>query len=139
MEQNIITLVAQENTLRKTYRQELAAILSMTVEQNIKNGAVIGIVDIFNYDPCDLRAEFGILVGEEYRHQGFGRAIATALLDYCKNTIKLHQLYCDIAITNIPSLSLFKSIGFSMCGVMKQWTVTPEGWVDAARLQYIFD
>lgn len=124
----MVELKIAENTLHHSGRQEYALVCG---------DEVVGVVDLFNYDAADQRAEFGLFIDPQKRDQGFGRASAIALLDYCREVLKLHQLVCDIAVDNQASLSLFDSVGFTRCGILKEWTSSPQGWTDAVRMQKI--
>lgn len=124
----MVELKIAENTLHHSGRQEYALVCGEEV---------VGVVDLFNYDAADQRAEFGLFINPQKRGQGFGRASAVALLDYCREVLKLHQLVCDIAVDNQASLSLFDSVGFTRCGILKEWTSSPQGWTDAVRMQKI--
>lgn len=124
----MVELKIAENTLHHNGRQEYALVC---------DEEVVGVVDLFNYDAADQRAEFGLFIDPQKRGQGFGRASAIALLDYCREVLKLHQLVCDIAVDNQASLSLFDSVGFTRCGILKEWTSSPQGWTDAVRMQKI--
>lgn len=126
----MVELKAIENTLRQTHRQELYAFVG---------DEAVGCVGLYAYDPVDMRAEFGLLIHEDYRGRGYGRQVAEALVEYCRETLRLHQIYCDIAVGNAASLALFSKLGFQRCGTFCSWTSTPEGWADAVRLQLILD
>lgn len=97
----------------------------------------IGIVELFNYDKVDMRAEIGIFIDESCRGNGYGKAAVTELLNHCRDVLRLHQVVCDIAAGNTASLRLFESLGFERCGLMREWTATPNGWTDAVRMQKI--
>lgn len=126
----MIELEITENTLHHSGRQEYALVCGEDV---------VGVIDLFNYDAADQRAEFGMFIDPSKRGMGYGFASATALLDYSRNTLHLHQLVCDIAIDNQASLNLFDKVGFTRCGILKDWTATPQGWADAIRMQKILD
>ena len=119
-----------EHTLRRDGRQEFAV---------VDGDVVVGVVDLFNYDAADMRAEVGVFIKETERGKGYGRAALAELLKYCKETLLLHQVVCDVAIDNNASLRMFESLGFSPCGTLKEWTATPHGWTDAVRMQRLLD
>lgn len=124
----MISLQIQQNTLHKTHRQEYAI---------VADGKVVGLIELFNYDEVDMRAEVGIYIEENHRGKGYGKATIKELMKYCKEVLQMHQVVCDIAEDNTPSLRLFESQGFTPCGILKDWTVTPNGWQNAVRLQKI--
>ena len=98
----------------------------------------VGLVDVFDFEPFDMRAAVGISVNEPSAR---GKKIATnammLLIDYCFNYLHFHQLYARVFSDNAASIALFKSLGFVECGVFKQWHLSAEGWKDEAVFQLI--
>ena len=113
--------------------------LRMVIELVGQNGVrPIGAVDLFDFDPHHLRAGIGILIADKSeRKKGYGKTALKLLIDYGFDILKLHQLYCNITISNKGSLDLFKKMGFSIIGLKKEWTKTTEGWTDEYLLQLI--
>jgi len=101
-------------------------------------GKTIGTIDLFDYDPFHLRAGIGILIAEEeYRRKGYASMALECLIDYCFNTLQMHQLYCNILSNNCESLDLFRKIGFTESGIKKEWIKTKDGFLDEHILQLI--
>ena len=59
------------------------------------------------------------------------------VIRYGFQVLNLNQLYCDIPSQNIQSLALFKSKGFSVIGLKKEWTKTTSDWQDDSMLQLL--
>lgn len=97
----------------------------------------IGCIDIYDFDPVHMRAGIGILLQKDFRKQGFANEALELLIDYVFNTLMLKQIYCLIDETNIDSLNLFKKIGFTQCGLRKEWIRTTDGFIDELEFQYI--
>ena len=97
----------------------------------------IGCIDLYDFDPIHMRAGVGILLQKEYRKQGYANEALQLLLDYCFNTLMLKQVYCLIDVQNTDSISLFTKIGFTQCGLRKEWIRPPNGFIDEIELQYI--
>lgn len=97
----------------------------------------IGCIDLYDFDPIHMRAGVGILLQKEFRKQGYAKEALQLLLDYCFNTLMLKQVYCLIDVLNTDSISLFTNIGFTQCGLRKEWIRTPNGFIDEIELQYI--
>lgn len=102
-----------------------------------EEGNVVGRLDLYHCDRIEERAAVGIFVEESLRGRGYGKRILAAFIVYCRDILHLHQIYCDISLSNTPSLHLFSSLGFVRCGVLKEWSSTPSGWEDACRMQLI--
>ena len=67
---------------------------------------VVGIIDLFNFEPFHSKAEVGIVIGEAYRHQGIGELALQLLQEHCFDYLGIHLLYAHIDATNEPSLRL---------------------------------
>ena len=108
----------------------------LMVVTNETNGTV-GAIDIFDFDPQNRRAGIGILIDKKHRHNGFGLEAVELTKKYLFETVKLHQIYCNILIDNSYSLQLFQKAGFEICGKKKEWILTKNGWADEYFLQII--
>jgi diamine N-acetyltransferase len=99
----------------------------------------VGAIDLYDFDPHNKRAGVGIYISPEYAHKGYGEKSLKCLLNYCKDVLFLHQVYCEITEINKPSLALFTKVGFKENGTKKEWIQTPDGYIDEYILQYIFE
>jgi diamine N-acetyltransferase len=99
----------------------------------------VGTLDLFEYSALHQRAGVGITVLQSERRRGYAQQALAALLPYARQALRLHQVYCTVAVDNAPSLSLFEKAGFRQVGVRHQWLreTTTTGWVDAVELQII--
>lgn len=99
----------------------------------------VGLVDLFEFEPVDLRAGIGILIhGAGDRGRGFASDALDVLCRYARQVLGLHQLWCSVAPDNAASLTLFRRAGFVECGRKREWRRTPDGWADELLLQKIF-
>ena len=105
--------------------------------EDVKNGDIVGCIDIYDYDEFNSRAGFGILIDEKNRNKGFAKSAIKLLLNYCFNTLLLNQIYALVLANNVNSIKLFESVGFVKCGQRKKWCKTSEGFVDQIEYQYI--
>jgi diamine N-acetyltransferase len=102
------------------------------------NNATVGSIDLFDFDPANLRAGIGILIADkENRGKGFAKEALALLVNYCFEVLNLHQLYCNITAGNEQSIALFEKQGFELVGTKKQWIRTSEGFTDELLLQKI--
>jgi len=99
----------------------------------------VGCVELYNYDPVNRRAAVGIVVSNEYRHQGFGFAMLQSLTLFCKENTSLHQLYADIAATNETSIHIFRKAGYAHCATMRDWVVRADHFIDTHRYQLLLE
>ena len=101
-------------------------------------GRPIGLIDLYDYSPRHQRAGVGIVISEaENRDRGYGREALTLLCDYAFRILQIHQLYASVAADNGRSRHLFEKLGFTLCGIKKDWVRTASGFQDVLFLQKI--
>jgi diamine N-acetyltransferase len=87
----------------------------------IKTSNCIGTIDLFDFDPYNLRVGVGVLIFENYRKKGYAFQSIELIKKYTKETLLLNQLFCNINSSNIESINLFEKCGFELIGVKKKW------------------
>ncbi|MGQ9621174.1 MAG: GNAT family N-acetyltransferase [Bacteroidales bacterium] len=98
----------------------------------------IGTVDLFDFDPFHQRTGIGILIADKSnRRKGYASMALKCLIDYCFNTLQIHQLYCNILSNNCESMELFRKMGFVETGIKKDWIKTRNGFLDEHLFQLI--
>jgi len=97
----------------------------------------IGTIDLFDFDPVNLRAGIGVMIRPEYRGEGYAREALNLMIAYVKEILHLHQLYCNISADNELSVSLFEKTGFVQCGRKKEWLNSGFTWLDEYMYQLI--
>ena len=95
----------------------------------------IGMVDLYDFDPINLRAGIGILLDCAYRQHGFGTQALQLVKDYASRILFLKQLHACVPLPNTPSFRLLQKCGFEPVGHLKAWIRTTEGFVDAYFMQ----
>lgn len=120
-------------TLTDIYASRQLRLMAMDGEKPV------GCVDLSSFDPYHQRAEVGIVVDALCRNQGYGRAIIEALIPFCKKSLRLHQLYCDIDTDNEASIAMFESCGFMRKGIKADWIQKDGHWSDAYFYSLIID
>jgi len=96
----------------------------------------VGSIDLFDFDPIHRRAGLGILIASAAdRRQGYAYEAILQMADYCRKVLFLHQLYCNIAASNIASIKLFEKAGFEITGTKKDWLRNETCWEDEFLLQ----
>lgn len=98
---------------------------------------IVGAIDIFDFDIQNKRAGVGILIDKNYRKLGMGSQALEVLINYAKTTLNLHQLYCNVLMSNLVSLHLFKKKHFQEIGVKKDWIFINGKYHDEVLLQLI--
>ena len=102
------------------------------------NDAVLGLIDLFDFDATSRRAGIGIIIQNEInRNNGFGKEALSLVVKYAFVQLQLHQLYANIGIDNKASQMLFTSIGFEEMGVKKDWNFVNNSFKDEFFYQLI--
>ncbi|MFC6998306.1 GNAT family N-acetyltransferase [Rufibacter roseus] len=100
-----------------------------------KQETVVGTIDLFDFEPLHRRAGMGIAVAKPYRGQGIAAEALQLLVEYARQVLHLHQLYCSVAQSNAKSLGLFRQQGFTQIGIRKEWLQAASGWEDVVEFQ----
>lgn len=98
----------------------------------------IGTIDLFDFDPKNLRAGVGILIGApEDRSHGWGQGAVQLIIHYSFYHLHLQQLYCTIGANNPSSHRLFTKMGFEQNGIQKRWIRRKNSYEDAFFYQLL--
>lgn len=102
------------------------------------SGNRVGLVDVFNFDASNRRAEVSVVVMTKYRGRGLARDAVRQVCHYALRTLHLHQLYAIIATDNMASQQLFSETGFTGRNVLKEWLFDGMTYKDAIVMQNFF-
>lgn len=108
--------------------------MRLIVCDNVSNQA-IGCVDMFHFDPFNMRAEVGIIIDPKWRSKGFATEAINIMLGYLKQTLGLHQVAVSVRQKNEPSIRLFQRLGFQLVGIRREWIKTNCGYEDEQLMQ----
>jgi diamine N-acetyltransferase len=102
------------------------------------DGPLVGLIDLFDFDPKNHRAGIGIVVMEaQERNKGVGSEAIGLLTDYAFASLDVHQIFANVGTENKASLHLFKKMGFREVGVKKDWVFYNGSFKDEILLQKI--
>ncbi len=86
------------------------------------DGHAVGLLDLINIDPYNLKAEVGIALLAEERGKGYARASLRLLEGFARENLHLHLLYAYVSRTNNPeSRNLFTKAGYAESAVLPEW------------------
>jgi diamine N-acetyltransferase len=108
--------------------------LRLIIEQKSDSKAV-GTVDLFDFDIHNSRIALGLFVDEEFQGMGIAKSALQLIEDYVFNFLKINQLYCHIADSNIASRNMFEKMGYEKNGVLKDWIKGQNGFEDIIVFQ----
>lgn len=103
-----------------------------------KGQRVIGLIDLFDFDPKNLRAGLGIVILEESnRNQGSGTEAITLLCNYAFGHLNLRQIFVNVMEDNTASIRVFQKLGFVQVGTKKDWIYTDSTFKNEILMQKI--
>jgi len=98
----------------------------------------VGTIDLFDFDHFNMRAGVGILIADPGdRRKGYGSAALECIIRYVFETLRLHQLWCNILEGNEESMNLFMRHGFVRSAEKKEWVRTDGRFVTEYMLQLL--
>ena len=94
-----------------------------------------GAVDLYEFDPRNLRAGVGIVIDESKRKQGHALVGLNLLSEYAFNHLGVHQLYAEVPTSHDPSVRLFEKAGYLTGEIRKNWVRKGSLWLDVNLMQ----
>ncbi len=110
--------------------------LRMAICEN-QSRETVGLIDLFEFDPQNLRVGVGIVILENSRKRGFAKESLKLIVEYCFAKLNIHQIYANIDPVNTNSVALFANFGFESAGVKKDWNYMDNKFSDEALYQLI--
>lgn len=103
----------------------------------IESDELIGLVDLFQFEPHHRRAGVGIIIKKEHQGKGVATQAVELMTQYAFKFLGLHQLFAHIPLKNPGSRQLFEKAGFSHTGTLKEWTKDRHGYSDVLIYQLL--
>lgn len=110
--------------------------LRLVIERQMDK-SMIGLIDLFDFEPQHMRAGIGIMILKKYQQQGFGAEALSIFMPYAFEHLNMHQVYANIPEDNKPSIHLFKKLNFSKVGTQKDWIQVAGKFKDVGLYQLI--
>jgi diamine N-acetyltransferase len=101
------------------------------------SGKPAGMIDLYDYDPINLRAGVGVLLGVEFRKKGYGLDALNSVKRYANRFLHIHTLFAHIPESNTASIALFSASGFEKAGLLTDWIKTDKGFENVVLLSCI--
>jgi diamine N-acetyltransferase len=100
-----------------------------------ENKLAIGVIDLFDFDPNNLRAGIGIVILPEFQKKGIASQSLELVIKYGFEVLNLNQFYCQVDEDNNASVRLFENVGFSKCGTLRKWKRRDYDFIDVSIYQ----
>ncbi len=98
-------------------------------------GAVVGIVDVVDFNPVHRRAEVGIVIADKFRRHGYACGALKRVAEYSLRVLHLHQLYAVVNADNAASLALFTKMDYAPTAHLTDWLYDGHAYHDAVVMQ----
>lgn len=98
--------------------------------------AVVGMVDLFDFDPLNRRAFIGLLIDNSYRGKGYAYNAVKLVEKYCAS-LGMYQLAAIISVDNHSCTTLFDKLGWTVSGRLEDWILRGASISDAYFYQKI--
>jgi len=107
-----------DNALRDIYEVKQLRLVICEKHDN----HVIGLIDLFDFDPKNKRVGLGIVIYDNASQgKGYAQEAVTLICNYAFSHLDVHQVFANITADNIKSLNLFDKLGFQKNGMKKDW------------------
>lgn len=103
------------------------------------NGAPIGCVDLFDFDPRSRKAAIGMYISPIARGKGLGKEAVRLLEEYAIGFLHLHMLYAIINVKNTACRAIYEQAGFMKAGTLRDWILRNDNFVEAILYQKIYE
>lgn len=119
---------------RDIYEVKQLRLVITTLENN-----VVGLVDLFDFDPKNKRVGLGIVIASEQEQQkGYATEAVSLICEYAFQRLHVHQVYANIGAENQKSVHLFEKAGFKKAGIKKDWNYINGSFQDELVYQKIY-
>lgn len=114
--------LALRNYISDTQQQDIYEAKQLRLMIELKStSAVIGTVDLYDFDFYHSRAGIGILIDEEYRKHNYASQTLEILREYVFSFLHIKQIFAHIATDNQHSIRLFEKSGYKRSGELIEW------------------
>lgn len=98
---------------------------------------IAGIVDVFDFDVRNNKAEVGIVVLPEFRGKGIGHNALHMMERHCVEFLGINQLYSYVISDNLQGRNLFLLCGFTETAILRSWIKRGDTYCDVYLYQKI--
>lgn len=99
------------------------------------DGKAVGLIDLFDFNPMNMRAEMGVAILKSARGRGVASAAIAHLVRYAHDVVHLHQIYCIVPESNEASIAMLRKADFLNGGTLKEWVFMSDKYENAMLMQ----
>lgn len=96
---------------------------------------LLGLVDLFQFEPHHQRAGLGIIVKKSHQGKGIAKQAVELMTRYAFQFLGMCQLYAHVPSNNPGSKRLFENLGFTLSGTLRNWIKESNGFNDVLVYQ----
>ncbi len=96
---------------------------------------LIGLIDLFQFEPHHRRAGIGIIVKKDHQLKGIATNAVELIAQYAFRFLGLHQVFAQVPANNAGSRRLFEKKGFTLSGTLREWKKDKNGFTDVLIYQ----
>lgn len=109
-----------DNNWYASYLSSRNSCVRLVIEESISD-VIVGAVYLTSINWLNRSAEFSIWIGlTEHQSKGVGKFATLKILEHAFKDLGLHRIYLTVLEGNIRARKLYKSVGFSEEGVLRQ-------------------
>ncbi len=114
--------LALRTYISETQQQDIYEAKQLRLMIELKSSkAVIGTIDLYEFDFHHSRAGIGILIDEDYRNNNYASQTLEIIKEYVFSFFKIKQIFAYIGTDNLQSVRLFEKAGYSRSGELIDW------------------
>ena len=99
-----------------------------------KEDEMIGLVELVEIDYIHRRAEFQIIIDPTYQGYGYATTATRLALDYGFFVLNMHKLYLVVDRRNEKAIHIYKKVGFTIEGELKDEFFVDGSYHNAIRM-----
>jgi RimJ/RimL family protein N-acetyltransferase len=100
-----------------------------------KEDRCLGHVGLYRIDHRIRKAEFAILIGNsKWWRKGLGQEVSRGVLDFAFRELNLHRVELTVLATNSAAIHLYRKLGFTEEGVIRQGQFRDGEYVDIVTM-----
>ncbi len=105
-----------------------------------KSKKVLGLIDLFDFNPLHHRVGIGVVIAyENDKQKGYASQAVSLVTNYAFLHLNVHQVYANIPEDNKASIQLFEKLKFTLSGTKKDWLYANGSYKNELQYQLIHE